>query len=218
MWLSRRVKSGSSLSLAHFGALLLILVMSASSRAVTINFDDITVIHPDPDDICWCDHELTDQYASLGLLINGGWLGESAPHPDGSLNNVLIGSDSLGLTFTGVLPLHVSMTINAAFDQSVYLSAYGIDGLLAEIQTPGWAGTEETSSPYQENYRVDFDLAEGIHHINLGAFYGLRIGAVVDDLTFTSEKTPVPEPSLLILMLTGLLGILVGCRRKPVLN
>ncbi len=139
-----------------------------------------------------------------GLLIDGGFLvGESLP--DGSNDNQLLGSNFLLLRFVGNLPTYVSMNVSAAFNQAVFLNAFGEDGWLAQKQTSGYAGPYN-EIPYIDNQLVSFYAPEGISFITLEAFYGLRTGAVVDNL-FYDYSTSVPEPSLFILLISGLLMI-----------
>lgn len=173
---------------------------SSATYAITIDFDDIAVI---PIDGCFCDHPLADEYLAQGLQIDGGYLvGESMP--DGTNENQLLGSNFLQLRFIGSLPTYVSMYVSAVLEQAVYLYAYSSDGLVSQHQTARWAGTEENSTPYVPNQYVSFESSAGISSITIEAFYGLRVGPIIDDLTY--EYTSVPEPSSLTLFGLGLLG------------
>lgn len=188
----------------------LVLVIANPANAVFIDFDDITYVPSDEMFPHFSDMPLTDQYLDKGLLIDGGFLvGESLP--DGSNDNQLLGSNYLRLVFDGELPTVVSMYISAAHEQSVFLNAYGEGGWLSQQKTSGYAGPYD-DTPYSDNQLVSFYSPEGISFITLEAFYGLRVGAVVDNL-FYDYSTSVPEPSLLVLLMVGLL-ILAAIRAK----
>ncbi len=182
----------------------LALTGASSANAVMIDFDDIQYVPADEMFPHFSDNPLTDQYLDKGLLIDGGFLvGQS--FPNGTNANQLLGSNFLLLRFVGSLPTYVSMYVSAAFDQAVFLNAFGEDGWLAQQQTSGYAGPYN-ETPYTDNQLVSFYAPEGISFITLEAFYGLRTGAVVDNL-FYDYSTSVPEPSLLILLISGLLMI-----------
>lgn len=185
----------------------LVLVGANPANAVFIDFDDITYVPSDEMFPHFSDMPLTDQYLDKGLLIDGGFLvGESLP--DGSNDNQLLGSNFLLLSFVGELPTYVSMYISAAHEQSVFLNAFGEGGWFAQQQTSGYAGPEN-DTPYSDNQLVSFYSPEGISSITLEAFYGLRTGAVVDNLYY-DYSTAVPEPSLLVLLMIGLLILMVS--------
>lgn len=182
----------------------LALVGANSATAALIDFDDIQYVPADENFPHFSDNPLTDQYLDKGLLIDGGFLvGQS--FPDGTNDNQLLGSNFLLLRFVGDLPTYVSMNVSAAFNQAVFLNAFGEGGWLAQQQTSGYAGPFN-ETPYTDNQLVSFYSPEGISFITLEAFYGLRTGAVVDNL-FYDYSTSVPEPSLLILLLSGVLMI-----------
>jgi hypothetical protein len=182
----------------------LVLTGTNSANAVVIDFDDIQYVPADEMFPHFSDNPLTDQYLDKGLLIDGGFLvGESLP--DGSNDNQLLGSNFLLLRFVGNLPTYVSMYVSAAHEQAVFLNAFGEGGWLAQKQTSGYAGPYN-ETPYIDNQLVSFYAPEGISFITLEAFYGLRTGAVVDNL-FYDYSTSVPEPSLFILLISGLLMI-----------
>jgi hypothetical protein len=191
-------------------AILLTLCLSSTANAVLIDFDDRPVIHPDPDDICFCDHPLTDEYLDQGLLIDGGFLvGETLA--DGTHQNELLGSNFLSLRFVGNLPTQISMNISAAFEQAVFLHFYGEDGLLGKVATSGYAGPI-FDTPYEDDQLVTFTSPMGVSFVTLEAFYGLRTGAIVDNLQY--EYNAVPESSSLLLLVLGILGITLRNIRK----
>lgn len=181
----------------------LALCLSSTAHAVLIDFDDRAVIHPDPEMQCFCDHPLTDEYLDKGLRIDGGFLvGETLE--DGTHQNQLLGSNFLSLQFVGNLPTQISMNISAAFEQAVFLYFYGEDGLLGKIVTSGYAGPI-SDTPYEENQLITFTSPVGVSWVTLEAFYGLRTGAIVDNLHY--EYSAIPESSSLALLLLGVIGI-----------
>lgn len=198
-------------AIKQFGAwiALLISLSAGSAHAVFIDFDDITRV---PVDGCFCDHPLSTEYLSKGLLIDGGYLsGET--NPDGTNNNHLLASDYLHLIFVGTLPTFVSMQVDAFYDQAVFLTFFGTDGLIATHQTHGWAGSDELSTPYVPNQHVAFEHSQGISSIGISAFYGMRTGAIIDNLTFTVSRS-VPEPSAALLLAIALFTVWMRQRRK----
>ena len=178
---------------------------TASAHATLINFDDLVYIPTDPDD-CFCDHELTNEYESKGLIIDGGYLGTSGT------NNYLSGTPWLVLKFIGILPTKISLSVSAALEDVVYLDAHG-SGFNSSKKTTGWAGPFD-DTPYTANQIISFSSASGISSINIAAFYDLRIDAIIDDINCDYSAT-VPESSSLGLMGIGLLaGLLMLPRRN----
>ncbi|PUA29180.1 MAG: hypothetical protein B0W54_00815 [Cellvibrio sp. 79] len=175
---------------------LTFVIFSGVASAVEINFDDIDVYH-DPEGGCFCDHPLTTEYQDKGLLISDGYLvGEK--RADGTNDNSLLGSLFLAFTFVDNFPTRVSMIINGVHDQAVFLHAYGNNGWSGHKKTSGYAGPFD-DTPYLPNQRVTFYAAEGITNITFGTFYGLRVGAIVDNLQYSYLKLPEPSPALLLL-------------------
>lgn len=180
-----------------------------SAQAVVINFDNLTYVPSDPDFDCFCDHPLTDEYLSQGLLIEDGFLstyGYRDPVNVVSAPNFLLGGNQLRLRFVGALPTFVSMYVSAGLQDAVFLNAYGDHGLIDSKQTSGYAGPFN-DTPYVPKQHVSFASELGISLITLESFYGSRVSADVDDLTFL-YGSPVPEPSSLALLSAGLLLIL----------
>ncbi len=181
-----------------------VVIFSGNVGAVVIDFDDIEVYH-DPEWGCFCDHPLTDQYRDKGLVIDSGYLvGEK--RADGSNDNQLLGSLTLTLFFVDNFPTRVSMYINAVLEQAVFLTASGNNGWSQTKKTSGYAGPFD-DTPYIADQFVSFYAPAGITSISLGTFYGMRTGAVVDNLTF--EVIELPEPRSLLLILPLILLLLV---------
>lgn len=175
------------------------LGIANNALAVFIDFDDLNPIY---DEIypCWCDNPLTDQYLSKGLLINGAWVNGA------NSQNSMLTSNWAALEFVGELPTFFSMNINSVHDDAVLLSIYGANGLISQEHTKGWTGPDNEYIPVVPNEFFSFSSQQGISHIVIEGYYGLRTGADIDNLTYTYSS--VPEPSSLALIFTGLFGLL----------
>ena len=185
-------------SVAALIVLSLALTITSNASATIINFDDLNPVY-DPENPCWCDNPLTDQYASKGVLISGAWVNGANSH------NVMLTSNSASLDFVNALPTFVSMNITSEHDDAIFLSFYNTSGLLGVIHTAGWMGPDNEYIPTIPNELVSFSSATGISHINIENFYNLRTGASIDNLTFTYSS--VPEPTSLVFMGLGLIAL-----------
>jgi hypothetical protein len=184
-------------------------LLSSVSHAVLINFDDLVREPGDSEFPCFCDHPLTNEYEAQGLIIDGGFLAEYDENSAvQSGPNYLLGSNFLTLRFVGTLPTFVSMYVSAASMEKIFLNAWGTDGLIGQQQTEGDSSPDE-GTPYVPNQFISFTSATGIASITLEGFYNLRVSSMVDDLTY--EYASVPEPTPLMLLALGLLGL--GCRK-----
>lgn len=166
---------------------------SGSASAVLITFDDLPLDTP-----------VTDQYLSLGLLVEGGQIRESFGTPAESpivsapyALNDLLGPD-LYLRFVGVLPTTVSMYVTAFLGDRIALTAFGPGGLADFHLTEGWAGLEENSTDPIPREFVQLSSPTGISLIHLGAFYFRRGDIYIDNLSFSSAAA-LSEPSALAL-------------------
>jgi hypothetical protein len=202
--------------LKHIALLLLaVLVVANPARAVTITFDDIPYVPIDPEWPQFYDVEVTDQYLTKGLLIEGGYLGRRYPPEDNLANpQFLFGSNFMRMSFVGDrLPDYVAMTVSSVFDYANIINFYGPDGHLFELITSGSTGAEP-NTPYQENQPISFTSLRGISEITFEGYYNMRWGTLVDDLKFKySPHTRVPEPGLLLLFCLGI-GVLVLSRYR----
>lgn len=166
-----------------------------NASAVVINFDDLVPVH-DPIFPCFCDNELTDEYAAQGLTFNDGFFDGSSSDGGLTYQNYLITGPYGQLIFSGELPTFVSMFVTSIHNDAIYFSAWGPDGFLETKKTPGFGGPFDDTPP-EPNFHISFTAEKGIRFIDISAFYFRRTGAMIDDLTFTT--TPVPEPQAWLL-------------------
>lgn len=172
----------------------------SAAHATLITFDDLVFA---PTTGCFCDQPLSNQYASSGLMIDGGFLAQGGPSVV-SPPNILLGSNSLTLSFLDPLPTLVTLYVSSAHGDLIFLNAFHADDFIKSVHTQGWGGPFN-NSPYTPRQFVSLSHADGISRINLGGFYNLRVGAQVDNLFFGAASA-VPAPPVLPLMGMGLLA------------
>ena len=182
----------------------IVSLSSATTSATLIDFDDLNPVY-DEEFPNWSDNPLTDQYLDQGLLINGAWVNGA------DSENYMLTSNSASLEFVGELPTFVSMNITSHYGDAIFLDFYGSEGYLNTVITSGWRGVEETSTPVIPNEFISFSSDVGIHFVTIQGLYNMRIGAAIDNLTFTYAS--LPEPAPITLLALGLFGIL--WRKKP---
>ncbi len=182
------------------------IALTTTAHAVLITFDDLP---PPADPGQFAGTPVTDEYASLGLIVNDGYLaGSGVPGSDQSL----YGAPFLNLSFVGgTLPTYVSLYVSAPAHDRVSVDATGPGGWGHTVETAG-AGWPE-STPYRDNQYVSFYSATGISNLDLSAFYFLRTGAAIDNLYF-GNVAPVPEPASLVLGAAGVLTLWAARRRR----
>lgn len=186
-------------SITAIAAIFSLLTIPNHAFAIFIDFNDLKPVY-DPDFPCWCDNPLSDEYLDQGLRVHGAWV-----NGDGSENSMLT-SDWASLEFIGVLPTFVSMNITSHYGDAILLDAYSTSGFLFSKHTSGWMGLEENSTPVIPNEFITLSSDVGIKSITIQGFYGMRIGASIDNLTFTHAS--VPEPSSIALIALGLFSLM----------
>lgn len=173
-------------------------VASQNAQATFIDFNDLNPVY-DEQFPCWCDNPLSDEYLDKGMQIYGAWVnGENG-------QNVMLTSNWASIKFVDSLPNFISMNVTSHYGDSIFLQFFGVNGFLFSHSTSGWQGWEENSTPVIPNEFVSFNASEGIEYVTIHGFYNMRIGAAIDNLTF--ENRMVPEPSMLLLLLSGLIGL-----------
>lgn len=185
------------------------LAVANHAIATVIDFDDLNPVF-DPENACWCDNPLYDQYVDKGLLIYGAWV------VGGSSQNQMLTSNWATLEFVGELPTFVSMNVTSVNGDAILLDVYGASGLLYSTATSGWQGLEKYSTPAIPDELITFNSDIGISHIDIQGFYNMRIGASVDNLKFTYAS--VSEPTPFALLSIGLLGILLRRYKSHIKN
>jgi hypothetical protein len=190
---------------------LMVFALINPAHAVRINFEDIPYIPIDPEWPQFYDVEVTDQYLSKGLLIEGGYLGRRYPLEDNLANpQLLFGSNFMRMTFVGErLPNYVAMTVSSVFDYANIINFYGPEGHLFEMVTSGYSGMD-SKKPYRPDQPISFTSRTGISEITFEGYFGMRWGTMVDNLYFkSSPQKVVPEPPTLLLFSMGLLLVIL---------
>lgn len=179
------------------------------ANATLINFDDLPpLVGDDPTEPT----PVTNQYAALGVTFQYGAIhdGDHVLSPPNGLSDFY--GPGLEIYFSGVLPTYVSFYVSSSNEDSVGINASGPAGYVSSVETDGWRGTEENSTPYRDQQFVSFAGSE-ISRLSLGTYYNRRGALIIDDLTFTHDVASVPEPSMLTLFAGGI-GLLILRRRR----
>jgi hypothetical protein len=182
---------------------VLALVHLGIANATLITFDDLPP--PLPGD--FAKNPVTNQYASKGLLISGGYLTQPDP---ASKNQALLASEFAQLIFLDTLPTFVSLSVSSSLRDHIYVSASG-PSFLQTITTSGYGGPLN-STPYMPNELVSFASPGGISFLRLSDFYNFGVDAIVDNVYFGAVPA-VPEPPSWVLMGVGLL-LFIAVKRK----
>lgn len=197
------------------------LTTALAANATTINFDNLSqpTCEAGEETGGWCDPlYVTNQYAAQGVLFSGAALAvaaDAAPvtSPPAFLTDFY--GPGLDIFFTEpLLPTSVSMYVSAFNQDAVFIDAFGADGtLVSSFATDGWRGTDETSTEYRDKQLVSFSGFE-ISHLYLIELYSRRGSTSIDDLSFNRDSTSVPEPSMPVLIASGLGLIALARHRK----
>jgi len=183
--------------------------------ATSYDFGNVMLTSPIPNPGAAKDGAFVQDF-SIAAAVSNNWgtngsVSSAADVPSGSA--YLGAFDNLGgitnpvpveFTFTQDM-LRVGGFVTGATGRTVTLDAYDAIGNLLEsvivstVPVPQWA-----------NNFVGLERSEGIRRI---VFSGVDFG--LDDLTFESTASAVPEPDTLVLLGTGLIGLVIGRSRQP---
>ena len=186
--------------------IIISLLLPMTAAATVIDFDELDPVYQE--EPCWCDNPLSDEYIDKGLIIHEAWVIGKKP------NNSMLTSNWAKLEFVGEPPTFLSMNVSSAYGDAIYLEFYGEHGYLDTIITSGWRNIEEDYTPPIPNEFISFTSGVGIKSVVIYGHYNMRLGADIDNITFTS--TAVPEPSSIALIFLGIFMILLRrFRRQP---
>ena len=198
------------------------LIWAALSQATLIDFDDLNYYYPEPDEEYDPDvnqqNWVTDQYQHLGVLFEGAFLVtqeySSIDFPSSPFAITDFQGPGFYIHFTDeVLPNFISLYLSAFLGDRIFIMAYDKDDVLVdEVFTDGWAGTEETSTPYRDNQLVSL-AAGNIKTVAINALYSRRGDILLDNLFFTKSQV-VPDPGTIALISLGLFVMLWKPSRK----
>ena len=201
-------------------AVLAVLVGGAGRvQAVTLNFDSLT-----QGDI------LTNQLQSQGVIFSGVPVSGLFPGQvldvslgdlgvldfGGSLDQAIlygVVGDLLRMDFvlpagTDAVTDFVSLRVG---DGDVGSESFRVSFLALDNTVLNFQDFTTTSGPVNGGVTVSF-AGSGIHRVEVLGL-GPGSGGAIDDLTFNTTVSAVPEPSTLLLLGTGLAG-LVGCASR----
>jgi hypothetical protein len=159
--------------------------------------------------------QLTDRYADLGVLFSGvGALGGSILNQSGSFGfSARSGTDFLAfntritgnqemISFTKAVTSASIWVANATTNSYTFMHAYDANGtLLASSSVAGLGVWQQLSVQ-----------STGASSISKLILTGAGNAYAYDDLDFSVSA--VPEPETYALMLTGLVGVVLGARRR----
>ena len=193
---------------------------STTAQAAFITFDEFPYKPLFPDEPSWSDHPITDEYASLGVVIDGGYLQPAGADPAFRDSQFLLGGPYLSIRFTGAdLPTHVALAFRSpqpGFRATV--GAMGADGsFLRSFDTGGdyFAGLDDgwvRDRPYTAYNLASFSSQSGVSGLFFDVAIGTRITAKIDNLYFGNVPA-VPEPATLAMWAAGL-GVVALARRR----
>jgi hypothetical protein len=179
------------------------------AHATFIDFDELPY---DPEHPEFYAHPVTDQYASQGLMIDGGFLMQYDSSSEAIISspNYLLAGIGMHMSFLGAAPTFISLHVNSWRQEVIYFDFYGDSGHITTLKTKGYAGPHD-DVPYEPNQFISLAVTEGIRGVYVNGFYSRSTAGEIDDLTFTYG---VPEPSPLLLLGVGLGLVLIMRRRQ----
>lgn len=197
-----------------FIGICLLSFIAMNAQAVFIDFDDLTYVPPADGGTHFSDMPITNQYESLGLIIDGGFLwtyGSSLDPNFVSGPNYLLGGTAMTFFFVGQLPTFVGMHVFSYRNEAISIVALNASGeRVASVTTSGFGGPDH-DVPYVPKEYFTLSAASGISRIDFWGFFHRSTAANIDDLTFTYAE--VPEPPLGALFCLGLLLAIYRSRR-----
>ncbi len=208
---------------ARFGGTLLVALAclaSTAAQAAFITFDEFPYTPLFPDEPGWSDHPITNEYTSLGVVIDGGYLQPAYADPAFGNSQFLLGGPHLSIHFTGDdLPTHVALAFSSPQEGfRATVGAMGTDGrYLGSFDTGGdyFGGPDDgwvRDRPYTAFNLASFSSQTGVRGLFFDVATGTRFMGKIDNLYFGNVPA-VPEPATLAMWAAGL-GVFALARRR----
>lgn len=191
----------------------MLALASNPARATTITFDE-RPWKPGPEGNSFDTDPITTEYDALNVRFTDGYLQPSGP---GS-SQTLLGGPNFTVGFVGTLPRFVSLTFFGVVPPGAsFVSAIGADGIstfsTGGVSYPTSPGGPPSETPFHPVVHASFKSQAGISGLTFGSFFSTRITGQIDNLYFGNVPA-VPEPSTVVLMVSGLGMLIVGRRLR----
>lgn len=170
----------------------LFLIISNPANAILLNFDELddTVVDAEGNRV-----PLSDEYESQGLVFVGSAYGGG-----------VVAGPGFGFEFvSGNLPTFVSFNLGSPSEIAVDITVNGPNYFKSIVSSGAIVGmTDDPGTPYIPNELFSFYSETGIASVHFSG----KAGNYIDNLTYTyTSDVAVPEPSTIILLGLGLLGL-----------